>query len=727
MSPRAREGATARKGGSSEGRRRSFLWRWRRGFFLAGLLLVAAVAGVGYALSRIPLPPERINAQTTYICAADVPRGCTEQNSLAKLAGDQDRTNVRLRDVPPVMVDAVLAAEDRDFFKHGGVDPLGVLRAFYADVRNSDTTQGGSTITQQYVKKAYLTDERSFTRKVKEAVLAIKVENELSKQEILERYLNTVYFGRGAYGIGAASRAYFDHDLATITLSEAAYLAGLIRSPETADVVSSPETAQFRRHTVLANMLDAQMIDQATYTSADVVPFTIASAPHAIDGFVQPRTPRNNVELRQGSDVGADYFVAYVRQQLRDHGFSDAEIYGGGLRVYTTLDLNAQRAAWDAVSTTLDREGDPQSGVVTLDPDNQIVAMYGGHDFAATQVNRALGKEGGGSGRQPGSSFKPFVLAEAIKQGISVQSVFNAPSRIVIPHANANDTPWEVNNAEPSSGSLNLIDATRESSNTVFAQLMVKVKPQTVVPLAHDMGIKGTLPEVNSLVLGSGEVSPLDMASAYSTLAHRGTHIAPTAIVRVERPDGSAVTFDQPRTAPLAEAESDLVTYALRQVILDGTGKGANIGKDAAGKTGTTDDNKDAWFVGYTPNGYTSAVWVGYDTPQAMRSVHGIVVYGGTFPATIWRKVMSGVLDGIDVGSFSDPSGQLPLQVQNGELIPTTTAPRAPSSSTTVPGPATTIAPPPETTTTTAPTPVTTTTVPPGPSSTTSMPPIFPP
>ncbi|MGI8663027.1 MAG: transglycosylase domain-containing protein [Acidimicrobiales bacterium] len=719
-----RRGATARQRGKGRpapkakpgAKRRSFLWRWRRALFLAGLLLVAGVAGLGYALAQIELPPERINAQTSYICAGDVRSNCTEQNALAKLAGDQDRTNVRLADVPQVMLDAVLAAEDRDFFKHGGVDPLGVARAFWADVRNSGSTQGGSTITQQYVKKAYLSDERSFTRKVKEAVLAIKVENELTKQQILERYLNTVYFGRGAYGVGAAARAYCDYDLTSGTLSEAAYLAGLIRSPETADAVSDPATAKFRRHTVLANMLDAKMIASGAYAAADSVPFVVASAPGAADGFVQPRTPRNNIDVKQGADVGSDYFVAYVRQQLRDHGFSDAEIYGGGLRVYTTLNLDAQRAAWDAVHSTLDQPDDPQSGVVTLDPDGHVIAMYGGSDFGASQVNRAVGAAGGGSGRQPGSSFKPFVLAEAVVQGISLQSVFNAPSKIVIPHANAGG-PWEVDNAEPSSGVLNLIDATRESSNTVFAQLMVKVKPENVIPLAHAMGIKAELQEVNSLVLGTSEVSPLDMASGYSTFAHRGSHIEPTAILRVERPDGSVVTFDQARSTPLTENQSDLVTYALRQVILGGTGTGANFGKEAAGKTGTAEENQDAWFVGFTPNGYTTAVWVGYDTPTPMKSVHGLTVFGGTFPATIWRKTMANVLDGIAVGSFTNP-GSFPGKALNPELttVPSTAKP---ASTTTTAGPApTTTAAPVATTTTTAPAPTTTsssTTIPPAP------------
>jgi penicillin-binding protein 1A len=637
---------------------------------------------------------------------------------MATFAGEQDRENVQLTDVPQVLIDAVLAAEDKDFFNHGGVDPVGVMRAFWADIRNQGSRQGGSTITQQYVKKAYLTDERSFTRKVKEAVLAIKVEKELSKEQILERYLNIVYFGRGAYGVKAASRTYFNHDLSQITMPEAAYLAGLIRSPETADVTSAPKEANFRRHSVLLAMFDAQKINRQQLDIADAAPFTVV-----------PRTVKERLGSVKGAEFGTEYFVEYVRQQLREKGFSDAEIYGGGLKVYTTLDYDSQQQAWDSVHSTLDSPDDPAAALVALDPEGSVKAMVGGRSFAENQVNYALGTEGGGSGRQPGSSFKPFVLAAAMKQGISLQSKFEAPSQIIIPKANAG-RDWKVNNAEPSTGVMNLVDATQHSSNTVYAQLMVKVGPANVVPLAKEMGIRSELPEVNALVLGSADVSPLDMASAYDTFAHRGTHIAPRVISRVERPDGSVIEFKPIATQPLTEQQSDLVTYALRQVVLGGTGTGANYGVEAAGKTGTTNDNRDAWFVGYLPNGYTTAVWVGYDNKPGeptryMRSVHGIEVFGGTFPATIWRKYMSNADTGA-AGSFTNP-GAFPGKVLNAELTQSTdttidpssttsstTATSAPAadSTTTLP-PATTTTVPPVTTTTST-TPSTTAKPPPG-------------
>ncbi|HEX4819296.1 MAG TPA: transglycosylase domain-containing protein, partial [Acidimicrobiales bacterium] len=417
----------------ADGSKRNLLWRWRRPLFLAGLLLVAAVAGVGFSLAQIELPPDRIQAQTSFICAADVTSNCNDSNAIASLHGEQDRVEVTSLDqVPPVIIDSVLAAEDRTFFDHGGVDPWGTLRALWADLRNEGSTQGGSTITQQYVKNVYLSSERTFSRKIKEAVLSIKLEQQLTKQEILRRYLNTVYFGRGAYGIGAAVRAYFGHELAKTTLPEAAYLAGLIRSPETADGANPKQvdSALSRRHSVLQGLLEMKKIDQAAMDAADKVPFVVGQT-------IQPRPPdREGFGPVQHADIGTEYFRDYVVQQLKQHGFSEAELFGGGLRIYTTLDLDKQQQAWDAVSRTLDRPDDPLAALVSLDPDNHVVAMVGGRDYNSDQGNYAVSGSGG-SGRHAGSSFKPFVLAAAVKQGISLQSKFNSPSQITLPRANA--------------------------------------------------------------------------------------------------------------------------------------------------------------------------------------------------------------------------------------------------------------------------------------------------
>src|SRR4051794_7524985 len=695
------------------GKRRNFLWRWRRGIFLAGLLFTALVAGVGYSLAQIELPPERIQAQTSFICAADVTSNCNDSNAIASLHGEQDRVNVTYEQLPPVVIDAVLGAEDRSFFEHGGVDPVGTLRALWADLRSSGSTQGGSTITQQYVKNVYLSSERTLTRKIKEAVLSIKVEQELSKQEILTRYLNTVYFGRGAYGIGSAVRTYFGHDLSQTTLPEAAYLAGLIRSPETADAAlpNQVATATQRRQSVLQAMLEMRRITQPDYDAANAVPFVVGQT-------ILPRpTERQGFGPVKDADIGTEFFRDYVVQQLKAAGYSEAELFGGGLRIYTTLDLDMQRKAYLAVTTTLTSDDDPLASVVSLDPDNHVKAMIGGRNYALDQVNIAV-PGGGGSGRQPGSSFKPFVLAEALKQGISLKTQFNAPTKIVIPKADGGKD-WTVNNAEPSDGVFDLIDATKHSSNTVFAQLMDKVRPENVVPLATQMGITTDLPPVDALVLGAGEVFPIDMASAYSTFAHRGTHIKPSAIIKVERPDGTVRVFEQPRTQPVSQQESDEVTFCLQQVVKGGTGTGASFGKPIAGKTGTTDKNKDAWFVGYTPNGWTTAVWMGYrngpdDGPtRFMNNVHGRVVFGGTFPATIWNKYMKSITDGMDVGDFVNPT-TFPGKVLNEDLTTTlstdTTLPESSTTDTTVPGSTTETTKPPKDSTTTSTTAATTTT-----------------
>lgn len=655
---------------------------------------MAGVAGLGYALAGIELPEGRAQELTSFVCAVDVAGGCNAENAIASFHGEEDRTYVPLDQVPQVMVDAVLAAEDRDFFSHGGIDPMAIVRALWHDLRN-ESTQGGSTITQQYVKAVYLSSERTLTRKIREAVLAVKVEQRLTKQEILERYLNAIYFGRGAYGVSAASRSYFGHDLSAMNLAEAAYLAGLIRSPETADPIKDPDRARARRRTVLEAMAETGRVSAAELAAADADRF---------DNVIV-RTPRQGLGEVEGEEFGTEYVVAYVKRQLEQMGFSDAEIFGGGLRVYTTLDMAMQRQAYEAVTRTLDQPDDPNAALVALDQSGHIKAMVGGTDFDRDQVNSAVPpSDGGGSGRQPGSSFKPFVLAAALDQGISLSSRFESPSRLVLRGADGG-RDWVVNNAEQSAGVLSLVEATRHSSNTVFAQLMTKVTPAVVVPLAERMGISADLPEVSSLVLGAGEVSPLDMAAAYSTLARRGTHVPPTVITRVERPDGSVVDFPQPRTEVLDEAVADQVIYAMQQVVLGGTGAGANPGFPVAGKTGTTDDYRDAWFVGFAPNGFTTAVWMGYpnppgEPPRYMDDVHGRRVHGGTFPATIWRRFMADALDGVDTGRFVAPNS-FPGTVLGANLTTTTSSTSTSStSSSSVPrGPTTTTADPPGTTT----------------------------
>jgi penicillin-binding protein 1A len=679
--------------------------------FVACLAAVVLLSGFGYLLTNIPLPDEDPLRQTTFICAAGVTSSCGPDNAMAQLSAEEDRVNVRLEDVPDVLVDAVLAAEDRDFFTHGGLDPVGIGRALWSDLRNREAKQGGSTITQQYVKTVYLSSERTVTRKLKEAVLAVKLERELDKEEILERYLNAIYFGRGAYGVQAASRAYFGKDVDALVLHEAAFLASLIRSPESADPSRDAEEATRRRATVLTAMLEEGWIDQASYATADAVPWVAGTT-------FEPRTQKQGLGTVAGADYGTEHFVEHVRRLLADK-YGESAVYGGGLRVYTTLDLEMQEAAYEAVVGTLDQEGDPAGALVAVDDRGRVRAMMGGRDFGSgegeSEVNYALGTRAGGSGRQPGSSFKPFVLAEAVKQGISVRSVFNAPGRMVFPDANDGDD-WTVRNyGGTPQGRLDLIGATRVSSNTVYAQLMLEVGPANVVRLAKEMGIQHDLPAVSSLVLGTGETSPYDMAAAYSTLARRGVRITPTVITKVEQveEDGSVTVLEEwspDDERVLSEQEADIVTHCLEQVIESGTGKAAAIGRDAAGKTGTTQENRDAWFVGYTPT-LTAAVWMGYpgtpgEVTPPMDSVHGREVTGGSFPAEIWRRFMREALAGERSGTFPEVT-RFPGRVLNpGLRLPddgggATTSSSSTSTSSTAPeGTTTTLAP---TTSTTVP------------------------
>jgi 1A family penicillin-binding protein len=655
--------------------RRSVLWRWRRGIFLSGLIGVASVGGAASLVFSIDLPPEEALLQTSFVCAADVTEGCGPDNAIASFSAEEDRINVRLDDLPDVLIDAVLATEDRDFFEHGGIDPVGIGRALYNDVRGRGVQQGGSTITQQYVKNAYLTSERTLTRKIKEAVLAVKLERELDKEEILERYLNTIYFGRGAYGVGAAARAYFGKDVRHLGLPEVSYLAGLIRAPESADARNDVDEASRRRSTVLRAM------QQEGYITGEEAE-AIAALPW---DYVIPRRDRTGLGDVKGNNdelnIGTKYFVEAVRRQIAAE-YGEDMLYGGGLRIYTTLDFDMQTAAWEAITSTLTEPDDPAAALVAVDEYGQVKALVGGRDFDTSELNLALGRAGGGSGRGPGSTFKPFVLAEAIRQGISLNSRFEAPGRIVIPRANAGDD-WTVSNyGGTEQGVLDLVDATRVSSNTAYAQLMLEVGPEAVADLAERMGITADLPPVNSLVLGTGDLSPLDMASAYSTFANRGVHNDPVLVSKIEQvdEDGDVTVIEQHTPSGdrvLSEQEADLVTYCLRQVLLGGTGSSANFGKPAAGKTGTTQDNRDAWFAGFTPR-LTAAVWMGYDNPPGtptryMDDVHGIEVTGGSFPAQIWRRFMADATRGMDTGSFVTPR-TFPGRLLNSDLeIETTT------------------------------------------------------
>jgi penicillin-binding protein 1A len=597
---------------------------------LGGLFLIGLV-GFLWLWHSVNLPKDFPPVQSSVVVDAKGRQiAIFEQNGL--------REPVKLDQVAPVVVDALVSSEDRHFFDHHGLDPGGIVRALWHDVTGG-SVQGGSTITQQLVKNSYLSGERSLTRKAKEAVLAIKLEQTHDKRDILERYLNIVYFGRGAYGIQAAAHTYFNTTAGELNANQAAFLIGLLRSPETADPTFKPDAAQQRRDRVLDAMVNNNKLAQGD----------AAALKQQQIGAVD----RNQQQMQAVAGV-APWFVDLVREQAIAQ-FGESVVYGGGLRITTTLDLDDQKAAEEAVAQVLDQPDDPQAAVVALDKSGAIRAYVGGRDYNALKVDLARGTEGGGSGRQAGSTFKPFVLAANAEQGRTVKQMFPAPAQITLPTASG---PWTVSNfGNEAFGAADLIDGTVHSINTVYAQLVLQVGPDKAAALAHAAGITSELPVEPSIALGAGDVSALELANAYLTFARDGERVEPFAIAKVQASDGRTLFDVSPKTTRAMQPETaHLVDFVLQQVIDHGTGTAAKLDRPVAGKTGTTENNGDAWFAGYTPN-YAAVVWMGYpeSNTHAMDSVHGITVTGGTLPAQIWQRYMAAALADVPPDKFPDP------------------------------------------------------------------------
>jgi penicillin-binding protein 1A len=611
--------------------RRPRWWRFRRLVFFAGFAVLAVIAGALFYVARLPLPKAPALAQTTMVFNAD-------GQQVASFNAGVNRVDVPISRVPPVLIDAVVSTEDRHFFTEGALNVLSTLRAAWSDLQGNDL-QGGSTITQQYVKNTYTGAQRTILRKIKEAIIAEKVDQRLTKDQILQAYLNTIYFGRGAYGVEAASEAYFGEDVSRLGLPQASLLAGLIRDPEGNDPAHDLAAARARQATVLAGMVRDRHI---TPSQAQQVESTPMSRYVRMAGAGD-----TGVTLAGGA--GDQYFLDYVRRLLIAH-FGAAEVYGGGLRVYTTLDPTLQREAYDAVYNSpgsLDpARGDPAGALVSVDDRGEVKALVGGQNYAASQVDLALGRLGGGSGRQAGSTFKAFLLAQLIKDGYSVESQVPAPPEVVVAHGNSNGSPWDVKNFDGESfpAPISVVQATALSVNTVFAQLVEKIGPAALERMAVACGVNPSeLGAYPSLTLGSADVSPLEMASGYSTFAAGGVHWAPTFITKVTTASGRVLGW--PATAPhrvLTPQQTAVMDYTLRQVVLGGTGTAAaGAGVPVAGKTGTTDKSTDAWFVGYTPT-LTTAVWMGY--PQGSKPLANFRGYssiqGGTIPAQIFARFL---------------------------------------------------------------------------------------
>lgn len=601
--------------------------------------VVVALALSACELAPLDLEAERPLPLRSSIRAAD--------GTLLTRLYRQNRELVGLNRVPGSLIDAVVATEDGRFFEHSGYDLRAIARAALANYEEGEVVQGGSTITQQYVKNTYFPKApRTLERKARELRISLEIERRYSKPDILERYLNTVYFGSGAYGVKAAAHVYFGHGLGRMTVAEAALLAAVIKSPAHYDPRDHPRRARERRNYVLDRMVETGALTLARRDAHAAQPLGVLRTPPRVTS----REP---------------YFVEAVRREIlsdRRLGISDGDraraLYKGGLEVTTTLDPDLQRGAERAADGILGAPGDPEVALIALRPETgEIVAMVGGRDWEASQVNLALGAAGGGSGRQPGSAFKPLALAAAMESGIPLDASYeSSPVRFTFDDGSV----WQVGNAEGGGyGLLPLDEALIHSVNGVYARLAMQIGGNLIATQAELMGIRSRLPSYPSIALGSAEVSVLDMATAYATLANYGTAVEPTTIKSIRFPGGRTLRPEQ-EIVPQAVAPGTayLVTKTLEQVIQRGTGVAAAIGRPAAGKTGTTNDYADAWFVGYTPD-LVTAVWVGY--PQGripMTNVHGIRVMGGTFPAQIWRAFMVAAHEGVPISYFTAPRSE---------------------------------------------------------------------
>ena len=595
---------------------------------LAGLLaLLLLFGGIAYArlvndLPDLSQPPAPL-AETSVIY---------DRNGevLVELFAEQNRTYVPLESVPLMLRQAVIATEDQRFYEHEGVDPLGIARALWVDVTQGKR-HGGSTITQQYVVNTLVKRENTLTRKVKEAILAYRLEEGYTKDEILEKYLNTIYFGHGAYGVQAGAQAYFGKDVGDLTTSESAVIAGVIRSPGTYSPRLDPEAGKNRRDTVLGQMLELDYLDQAQHDAAVAEPIALAAP--------------------EPTNAKAPYFVEWVKQTLVDMYGPDA-VYKGGLRVKTTVDLTMQAAAESAIAAVLDRENDPSAALVATDPrTGEVLAMVGGKDFNAQQFNVAVQGH-----RQTGSSFKPFVLITGLEEGISPEKTYESgAASLTIPGGQT----WKVTGAK-GGGPVRLREATERSINSVFARLILEVGADKVARTAMRMGITTEIEPVPAIALGGlgAGVAPIEMASAFGTLANGGANVTPHGILEVKDMSGAVLYAAEPKPEQVLEpAVAYLTTNVLQGVVAGGTATAAKIGRPQAGKTGTTQQYRDAWFIGYTPN-FVASVWVGHvDSQQEMLNVHGIKVTGGSFPAQIWAAFAKEALKNVEPLDFERPAG----------------------------------------------------------------------
>ena len=714
-------------------KRANRLQRRRRAGAITGTIAIAIVAtivvvgfGAGAALSQScdlnSLRAVEIG-QNSFVYAKD-------GSVLGSIPAERNREPVTLAQMSPWLPRASIAIEDRRFYQHGGVDYVGIARAAWKDVTAGKVVEGGSTITQQLVRNLYTGQQKTFTRKIKEACLAIKLAQKWPKQKILDEYLNTVYYGNHAYGVEAASQTYFSKHASELTLLQSALLAGLPQAPSVYDPFHNPQAALDRRDEVLRALLTNRSITLAQYQRA------IRSS---------------TLDLKAGrvyTSIKQPYFFSYVIDELeRQYGANT--VREGGLKVYTTIDPRLQRLANKAIRDVLPYRTDPAAAIVSVEPGTGAIrAMTAVVRSAGNQFNLAAQ-----SARQAGSTFKSFVLASAIEQGVDPDSTYYTSAPFTCTSGPwcysdyVNGKPWTVHTYENSySGSMSLTRATLASDNTVYAQLTLDVGPRYVWQMAHRLGVHLSPDKpVASIGLGSLAVSPLDMAAAYATFAAMGIYAKPMAITKVVLPGDkvdSESGWGKPQTKrALSQGVAWKVNDVLGQNALYGTGAGSGDGiHPNAGKTGTTENHADAWFDGYTRQ-LSTAVWMGYPKGEIpMLDVHGSTVQGATFDVPIWHEYMAAALWHHKVLGFPPPDkyptwhsitrgsyGSLGSYYSNTSSTTTTGATTTTASTPATTGAATTThvqthpAPKPRTT------PATTTVAPPPPATTTTPPPPPPP
>ena len=648
---RERKHAPSKKPSRRPSGKRHFLIRywWLWAIPVGGGAIV--FGALAYVYAKLPLDLNIKQEQTSYLFDLD-------GNQLTTLEQGVDRRELDYDAMPEVIREAVIAAEDEDFYTHSGVDLMAIVRAAWANVTGGQIEQGGSTITQQYVRNVFpeVGTEQTISRKIKEVLLAIKLERALDKQEILRRYLNTVYFGEGAYGVEAAAQTYFRRHARKLDLGQAATLAGLISGPELYDPVDNPTLAVQRRDYVLNRMVELGFATEAEAAEER--------------GKLEVEVARTRPGYASKPEA---YFIDWSRRYLQKR--YGRELYTSGFRITGSLDPEWQAKAVAAVEAspyTGDVPGTPTAALVAIDVDTgEVRAMVGGRSFANDQTNLATGD--GGTGRQSGSAFKAFTLGAAIEEDISLSSTFSGPSSMDLEDEGCPGWDQVGNYGDSGQGTMNLVSATAASVNTIFAQLVIEVGPQDVADFAHRMGIRSPLELEGgyvpcSITLGTLEVSPLEMTEAFATFAAGGVRHTATPVNRIKGPNGRVIFQADDRRGRQVIEENDALQaiYAMKQVVCCGTASGAislPYEGEVFGKTGTTDDDSDVWFCGSSTE-VAACVWVGHKDGRV--SMPGAT--GGSVAAPIWNAFMSSISGDITTGEFGEPD--LTGEVLRGSPVP---------------------------------------------------------